>query len=27
VFLFTFTSFGVALLRSDPAHATLAVEI
>jgi thiamine transport system permease protein len=27
VFLFTFTSFGVALLLSDPAHATLEVEI
>ena len=27
VFLFTFTSFGVALLLADPAHATLEVEI
>jgi thiamine transport system permease protein len=27
VFLFTFTSFGVALLLGDPAHATLEVEI
>ena len=27
VFLFTFTSFGVAFLLSDPAHATLEVEI
>jgi thiamine transport system permease protein len=27
VFLFTFTSFGVALLLSDPGHATLEVEI
>jgi thiamine transport system permease protein len=27
VFLFTFTSFGVVLLLSDPAHATLEVEI
>jgi thiamine transport system permease protein len=27
VFLFTFTSFGVALLLSDPAHSTLEVEI
>ncbi|HEY6893115.1 MAG TPA: iron ABC transporter permease [Rhodanobacteraceae bacterium] len=27
VFLFTFTSFGVALLLSDPSHATLEVEI
>jgi thiamine transport system permease protein len=27
VFLFTFTSFGVALLLSDPAHATIEVEI
>ncbi|HTD49433.1 MAG TPA: ABC transporter permease subunit, partial [Acidimicrobiia bacterium] len=27
VFLFTFTAFGVVLLLSDPAHATLEVEI
>ena len=27
VFLFTFTSFGVALLLADPAHATIEVEI
>ena len=27
VFLFTFTSFGIALLLSDPAHATIEVEI
>ena len=27
VFLFTFTSFGVALLLADPSHATLEVEI
>jgi thiamine transport system permease protein len=27
VFLFTFTSFGVALLLADPAHATIEVEV
>src|SRR5260370_40830458 len=27
VFLFTFTSFGIALLLAGPAHATLEVEI